>query len=276
MIVFGQEMLEKARIGKYAVPAANFFDNDSARVYVETAERLKKPLILAFAEKHSDMLSLEEAAEIGKYYAEKSSTPVVLHLDHGVTESLILKAMTLGFSSVMIDASADAFEDNLSRSKFIAEAAHQQGIIVEAEIGHVGSNGNGEFKEEEESIYTDVAEAVNFAKVSGVDSLAISIGTSHGTYKGTPNINFDRLHEIYRDIKIPLVLHGGSSSGDENLGRCATEGIAKINIFTDFIVAARDAMYAKQFDDYFDMKKAANAAMAQTLEHYYRVFKTQS
>ncbi|GAB2021139.1 class II fructose-bisphosphate aldolase [Pseudolactococcus yaeyamensis] len=275
MIVFGKEMLEKARIGKYAIPAANFFDSNSARVYVETAERLKKPLILAFAEKHLGMMSLEEAAEIGKYYAEKSSTPVVLHLDHGVTESRILKSMDLGFSSVMIDASADSFEDNLRRSKFIAEEAHKRGIVVEAEIGHVGSNGNGEFKEEEESIYTDVDEAVNFAKESGVDSLAISIGTSHGTYKGTPKINFDRLHEIYCEIKVPLVLHGGSSSGDGNLGRCATEGIAKINIFTDFIVAARDAMYAQKYDDFFDMKKAADVAMAQTLEHYFKVFHTK-
>lgn len=126
-------------------------------------------------------------------------------------------------------------EENIRRSKAIAAYAHERGVVVEAEIGHVGSGTSYEFKEASDTIYTETNEAIRFAKETGVDSLAISIGTAHGQYKGTPKINFERLKEIHEALSIPLVLHGGSSSGDENLGKCAQEGINKINIFTDFI-----------------------------------------
>lgn len=276
MLVTTKELFEQAQKENYAIPATNFFDLDSARTYVETAEQLKKPLILAFAQSHMNMMSLEEAALVGKFLAEKSTSPVALHLDHGQDEAIIKQAIQLGFTSVMIDASEDSFEENVRRSKAVAELAHKNGVVVEAEIGHVGSGDSLEATGTSDSIYTEFTEAVKFAELTHVDSLAVSIGTAHGHYHGTPSINFDVLKEIYQSIAIPLVLHGGSSSGDKNLEKCALNGIRKINIFTDFISAAMDEIHRHPPKDYFELKQAANKGMAETLQHYFSVFHTAS
>ncbi|EOF55767.1 ketose-bisphosphate aldolase [Enterococcus hirae EnGen0127] len=275
MLVTTKEMFEKAQKENYAIPAANFFDLDFARTFVEVAEKMQKPLILAFAQAHIEECPLEEAALIATYLAKKASVPVALHLDHGQDEEIIKQAIELGFTSVMIDASQDEIETNIRRSKAIAEYAHERGVVVEAEIGHVGTGNSYEFKETTDTIYTEVEEAARFAKETGVDSLAVSIGTAHGQYKGTPKISFERLEEIKNEVSIPLVLHGGSSSGDENLHKCAVSGINKINIFTDFITAAMDVINEEKPEDYFTLKRLANQAIADTLSHYYEVFATK-
>ena len=196
-------------------------------------------------------------------------------MDHGQDEEIIKQAIELGFTSVMIDASQDEIETNIRRSKAITEYAHERGVVVEAEIGHVGTGNSYEFKETTDTIYTEVEEAARFAKETGVDSLAVSIGTAHGQYKGTPKISFERLEEIKNEVSIPLVLHGGSSSGDENLHKCAVSGINKINIFTDFITAAMDVINEEKPEDYFTLKRLVNQAIADTLSHYYKVFATK-
>lgn len=276
MLVTTKEMFQYAEEKNFAIPAANFFDLDSARVFVDTAEKLRKPLILAFAQSHMDMLSLKEAALIGKYLAEKSTCPVALHLDHGQDEEVIKQAIELGFTSVMIDASEDSFEENVRRSKAVAEYAHSYGVVVEAEIGHVGSGNSLEATGTSDSIYTGVQEAVSFAQLTQIDSLAVSIGTAHGHYIGTPKIDFSVLKGIYDAIDIPLVLHGGSSSGDENLECCALGGIRKINIFTDFITKAMKDIQENKPLDYFELKRVANKGMEEMLTHYYGVFHTVS
>ncbi|WP_300123284.1 class II fructose-bisphosphate aldolase [uncultured Enterococcus sp.] len=275
MLVTSKELFNLAEEGKFAIPATNFIDLDSARTYVDTAEELKLPLILAFAQQHEEFISLEEAALIGKYLAEKSSMPVVLHLDHGQDFDFIKRAISLGFSSVMIDASKDTLEENIRKTKEVVEYAHQHGVVVEAEIGHVGSNQSYEDKNETDSIYTEVADAKYFAEQTGVDSLAVSIGTAHGLYKGTPKLNFERLFDIYQAVDIPLVLHGGSSSGDANLTKCVDNGIRKINIFTDFLNAAYLEIKKDKANDYVEMKAEANTAMKATLQRYFEVFKTK-
>ncbi|WP_086444519.1 class II fructose-bisphosphate aldolase [Candidatus Enterococcus lemimoniae] len=275
MLVTSKELFTKAQQEGFAIPAANFFDLDSARSYVSVAERMNKPLILAFAQAHMEMMSLEEAVLIGHYLAEKATVPVVLHLDHGQDEKVIKQAIDLGFTSVMIDASLDPFAENVRRSKAIAEYAHARGVVVEAEIGFVGSGVNYENHDHSDSIYTEVADAVSFVGQTQVDSLAVSIGTAHGFYKGVPKISFERLAELQKAVATPLVLHGGSSSGDDNLHRCATEGISKINIFTDFITAAIKAIEQEKPEDYFQLKIMANRAVEETLAHYYTIFATK-
>ncbi|HJD16082.1 MAG TPA: class II fructose-bisphosphate aldolase [Candidatus Enterococcus stercoripullorum] len=275
MLVTSEELFRLAEEGKFAIPATNFIDLDSARTYVDTAEDLKLPLILAFAQQHEKFIRLEEAALIGKYLAEKSSMPVVLHLDHGQDFDFIKRAISLGFSSVMIDASKDTLEENIRKTKEVVEYAHQHGVVVEAEIGHVGSNQSYEDKNETASIYTEVADAKYFAEQTGIDSLAVSIGTAHGLYKGTPKLNFERLFDIYQAVDIPLVLHGGSSSGDANLTKCVDNGIRKINIFTDFLNAAYLEIKKDKASDYVEMKTEANTAMKVTLQRYFEVFKTK-
>lgn len=276
MLVTSKELFKKAQEGKLAIPAPNFIDLESLRWHVETAERHNLPLILALAEAHiGENITLEDAALVGKKYAEEAKVPVVLHLDHGTTPEVIKKAIDLGFSSVMIDASQDTFEENVRKTKEIIDYAHPKGVVVEAEIGHVGAGENYENHETSDSQYTTVEEAKKFAEETGVDSLAISIGTAHGMYKGIPEINFDRLKEIAAAVDTPLVLHGGSSSGDENLNRCATNGITKINIFSDLLVAAKEEIDNNKPETYLDVKALSKQGMQKCLEHYYAVFETR-
>ena len=276
MLVTSKELFKKAQEGKFAIPAPNFIDLESLRWHVETAERHNLPLILALAEAHiGENITLEDAALVGKKYAEEAKVPVVLHLDHGTTPEVIKKAIDLGFSSVMIDASQDTFEENVRKTKDIIDYAHPKGVVVEAEIGHVGAGENYENHETSDSQYTTVEDAKKFAEETGVDSLAISIGTAHGMYKGIPEINFDRLKEIAAAVDTPLVLHGGSSSGDENLNRCATNGITKINIFSDLLVAAKEEIDNNKPETYLDVKALSKQGMQKCLEHYYAVFETR-
>lgn len=275
MLVTTEKMFADAKKGQYAVPAPDFWDQTSCRIFVKTAEKLHAPIILSFAEIHLPYLDLSEAASLGGFYAKKADVPVALHLDHGVRFDVIEEAIDRGFTSVMIDASSDPFAENVRKTKEAVKMAHEKGVVVEAEIGHVGVN-PGDVREENESIYTEVSEAVQFVKETGVDSLAVSIGTSHGLYKGTPVINFERLAELKEAVSVPLVLHGGSSSGDDNLSRCAKGGIAKINLYTDFIVAAKKTaagkLSAEEDAIWPDILSASSEAVSKVLTHYYKVF----
>ena len=279
MLVTTKEMFEKSRKKGYAIVAPDYWDSNSCKTYVETAERLGVPVILSFAQAHQDMLSLEEAYTLGKFYGEKASVPVAVHLDHGQDFETVKKAVDMGFTSVMIDASAQPYEVNVARTKEVCDYAHAHGVVVEAELGHVGSGDvitseNMEALHDDKSIYTDVETAKRFVEETGVNSLAVSIGTSHGLYKGIPVIDFDRLHELRKEVPVPLVLHGGSGSGDDNLERCATEGISKINVFTDFTVAAIDASKKEDYVNWYRLLKNANEAISNKLEFYFRLFQT--
>ena len=279
MLVTTKEMFRKSREEGYAIVAPDFWDSNSCRSYVETAEELGVPVILSFAQAHQEMLSIEEALAIAKYYGEKASVPVAIHLDHGQDVETVKRAVDLGYTSVMIDASAQPYEVNVARTKEVCDYAHAHGVVVEAELGHVGSGDvitseNQEALKDDHSIYTDVETAKRFVEETGVDSLAVSIGTSHGLYKGTPVIDFDRLHELRAELPVPLVLHGGSGSGDENLERCATEGISKINVFTDFTVAAINATKDEDYVNWYKLIRDANAAIKDKLAFYFRLFHT--
>ncbi|MFV0381891.1 MAG: ketose-bisphosphate aldolase [Breznakia sp.] len=272
MLVTSKEMLILARQEGHAIPAPDYIDLDSARAYVSAAEKVQKPLILSYAQAHSYMISLEEAALIGKFVAEQANVPICLHLDHGTDIKFIKKAITLGFTSVMIDASMKSFEENVNLTKEVVKFAHPLGVVVEAEIGHVGSGINYENHKKCDSVYTTVKDALNFVSLTNVDSLAVSIGTAHGIYKGIPMINFKRLQELSTALSIPLVLHGGSESGDDNLYLCATQGISKINIFTDFMISAMKMIEDEKPKNYFELKENVNRGMENVLVHYYKVF----
>ena len=276
MLVSTKEMLQRARREGYAVPAPNFFDFCSASAYLEVAEALNKPLILAFAQAHMDQLDLEDAAMIGRYLAKKASVPVALHLDHGTDETIIKQAIDLGFTSVMIDASQEKIEENIMKTKAIVAFARPREVAVEAELGHVGAGDNYEDHEHSDSIYTRASEVERFIEMTDVDSLAISIGTAHGIYKGKPKISFNTLHDIFSKTAIPLVLHGGSSSGEENLHRCATEGIAKINIFTDIVEGGMKAINNGRPPELFELENLRSRGMKAVLEEYYHLLATKT
>lgn len=275
MLVNSKEILIEAKSKRFAVPSTNFIDLNSARTYVKVAGERNFPLFLSFAQSHSEFISLEEAALIGKYLADSVNAPIILHLDHGEDYDFIKKAIDLGFTSVMIDASQESFENNVAITRKVVEYAHQHNVTVEAELGHVGANENFEAHEVADSIYTEVSDVIDFVEQTNVDSLAISIGTAHGAYKGEPKINFERLEEINKITDIPLVLHGGSSSGDSNLERCALNGISKINIFTDFLNGAFDSITDNKPTNYIELKQYADQGMYEVLDHYFKVFHTQ-
>jgi len=276
MLVTSKELFQLALKNNFAIPATNFVDQNTLRAYISIAEKRNLPLIIAFAEAHHEVMNLEEAAMLGKYHAEKANIPIVLHLDHGENLTFIKKAVDLGFTSVMIDASQDPFEENVRKTKEIIAYARPRGTVVEAEIGYVGSGDNYENHEHSESLYTTVSEAKKFYEETKVDSLAISIGTAHGNYKGTPEINFKRLNEISQAVSVPLVLHGGSSSGDRNLNRCALNNIVKINVFTDLVNSAVEKlMNNMNGSNYFEIQEQLRSGIESCLDHYYTVFNTQ-
>lgn len=276
MLVNSKEILLAAKKGNYGVPAPDYFDLDSARCFVEVAEELQKPMILSFAQVHCEMglMTLEEAGLIGRYLGERAGVPIVLHLDHGTDEAFIKKAIDLGFTSVMLDASMESFEVNVRRTKAMADYAHAHGVTIEAEIGHVGTGENYNGDGDSDSVYTTVEEAVEFECRTGVDSLAVSIGTAHGLYKNCrqPVIYFERLHQLAAAVKAPLVLHGSSGSGEENLRRCAAEGISKVNVLTDFLTGAMKAVREKNPSGYLELKAAANEGMKQMLRHCFWLY----
>lgn len=273
MLVNSNDMLQKAWREGYAIPSPDFVDSNSVRAYAQVAHEFHAPLILSFAEVHLEQLSIEEAAMLGKYYAEKYEAPTALHLDHGTKLETVEESIRCGFTSVMIDASSKDLDENIRLTKEVCQLAHAHGVTVEAEIGHVGTEEDNNPHAMSESVYTEVASAKQLVDETGVDSLAVSIGTVHGTYKGEPHINFERLAELNAALQMPLVLHGGSGSGDENLARCAQGGVAKVNLYTDFIVAARDAVYEQHPNNWVELLNTGDEAMREVLRRYYKVLR---
>ena len=275
MLVNSKALFKKAQEGHYAIPSSNVLDMESIKAHVGVAEELGLPLIIGVAEGHlGPNMSLEDVALIGRKYAEEASVPVVLHLDHGMSIETCKKAIDLGFTSVMIDASMKSFEENVAITKEVVEYAKAKDVSVEAEIGHVASNFD---TNDTEALYTQPEEAKRFAEESGCDSLAISIGTAHGVYKAKaiPEISFDSLHAIHAATNVPLVLHGGSGSGDDNLNRCAKEGISKVNIYTDLYLAAMDSVAKAEPKDYLSLLAAVKEGTQSCLKHYYEIFETK-
>ncbi|WP_028313612.1 class II fructose-bisphosphate aldolase [Desulfatibacillum aliphaticivorans] len=238
MLVTLSEILAPAQKHKYAVIAPDFISIGMLKHYLRAAEKYGAPIIASYPPLPIDRFRRFDRW-IGKIrtLCQDSTVPVCLHLDHGKDVQTCLRAVAAGFTSVMIDASAFEFDLNRKMTRQTAQAARQAGVSVEAEIGHVGANKNSLEGKAEESNLTDPDQAAFFARETGVDALAVSIGTLHGTYKGEPRIDFDRLAAINEAVDVPLVLHGGSGTGEDNLRRCVAGGICKINVFTELIKA---------------------------------------
>ncbi len=273
-LVTTTEMFRKAYDGGYAIGAFNVNNMEIIQGITEAAKEENAPLILQVSAgarkyaKHAYLVKLVEAA------LEDTDLPIALHLDHGADFEICKSCVDGGFTSVMIDGSKLPFEENIALTKKVVEYAHAHDVVVEAEIGHVASNFN---KNDTEALYTSAEEASEFVTASECDSLAISIGTAHGVYKAKaiPEISFTALAQIRNVVNTPLVLHGGSGSGDDNLRRCAREGICKVNVYTDLYLAAMAAAQKSGATDYLSLRKALKQGMSDCLKHYYSVFETK-
>lgn len=240
MLVNLNKVLKKAQKGKYAVGLFNTTDTDMLQAVIEAAEESNSPVILGTAEVLLPYGELKLIAPSVIAAAKRASVPVVVHYDHGLTFERCLEALQLGFSSVMFDGSAKAYGQNIEETKEIVKIAHAFGASVEGEIGHVGEAAQGD--ESLENMYTTIAEAKEYLENTGVDALAVAIGSAHGVYKKKPKLNIERLKEIADAVSVPLVLHGGSGLSDDDFKNTIREGIAKVNIFTDLCLAGERAM----------------------------------
>lgn len=240
MIATLNDVLKDAQAGKYAVGLFNTTDTDMLEAAIGAAEELRAPIIIGTAEVLLPYGDLALIAPSIVEAAKRATVPVVAHYDHGLTFDRTMEALKLGFSSVMFDASTKDSAANLAETAEVVKIAHSFGATVEGEIGHVGQASNGD--EALEDMYTTPEEADAFIKATGVDALAIAIGSAHGVYKTKPRLNLERLKEIRAKVDAPLVLHGGSGLSDDDFRNTIREGIAKVNIFTDLLLAGEAAM----------------------------------
>ncbi|ALE06908.1 hypothetical protein AL755_17980 [Arthrobacter sp. ERGS1:01] len=243
MLMNGIDLLDVANKNNFAVPAFNVSDYAMMNGLFEVSEEKDSPLIVAI---HPDELSHIGVDMLPAIVARahRSTVPVTIHLDHGASYEQVLLAIKSGFTSVMIDGSLLPFDENVAITKKVVDAAHAVGISVEGELGTIGkTDGNAEAGTDT-IIYTDPDDAVRFVAETGVDSLAIAIGTCHGLYPQgvTPELKLDLLQQIQDKVSIPLVLHGGSNNPDEEIGKSVSLGVNKINISSDIKTAYHDKM----------------------------------
>jgi len=260
MLVNPKEYLARARREGWALGGFNVFNLESARAVISAGETLAAPLLVQTSEGAVKHAGLENLVAIVRQLADRTKAPVALHLDHGKSEELARAAVDAGYTSVMIDASRESFEENMHETRGIVAYAHARGVHVEAELGTLG--GVEDLGEQAvRSMLTDPDQAVRFAAQTDVDALAVAIGTSHGAYKfkGEPHLDFDRLREIASRVAQPIVLHGASSLPQEEIEfaerygarlphaqgippelikKAVTMGIAKVNTDSDLRLAA--------------------------------------
>ena len=280
MLVNLKEILEIAQREKIAVGMFNATGFDSLQAVIAAAEELNQPVIIAHAEVHNvyNDISIVGPAMIAA--AKDAKVPVCVHLDHGVTMEMIYRALRIGFTSVMIDASALPYEENLALTKRVVEMAHAMGVSVEAELGRLVTGEAGSKEEgpvlKAEDFYTDPAEAEAFCRETGVDALAIAFGTAHGFYNDQPKLDFDVVKNVAEATGLPLVMHGGSGVSEEGFKNAIANGIRKVNYYSYMSKAGYEAAKAEieagNSKYLHDVEFAAMKAMKEDVKEAIRVF----
>ncbi len=240
------DVLRPAKKGHYAVGLFNAVNIELARGIIAAAESTQSPVIMGTAEVLFPYGPLDEVSYYLIPMAKKASVPIVIHLDHGLNKETCLKALELGFTSIMYDCSTDPYDVNVAKVKEMADIAHSYGATIEGELGHVGDNpgsaeATGTDVFDPSKYFTDPKVARDYVEKTGVDALAIAVGNAHGQYKLPPKLDFERIRTIANTVDVPLVLHGGSGLTDQDFKRAIQEGISKVNIFTDINIAAVQA-----------------------------------
>lgn len=260
-LVTSGKMLKDAQNGGYAVGAFNVENMEMVKAVLAAAEELHTPVLLQTTPGTIKYGTLETYAAIVKAEAAKVSIPVCLHLDHGDSFDLAVRALHAGYTSVMIDGSKLDFEANIALTKKVVEVARPLGIPVEAELGRVG--GKEDDLSAKADSNTDPAQAKEFAERTGVSSLAVAIGTAHGFYKTTPVLDKLRISEIKKVVSVPLVLHGASGLSEQDVVECVQRGMCKVNFATELRAAYTDAARKLLAEDkeVYDPKKIGIVGM---------------
>lgn len=243
MLVSGKEILQKAHEEGYAVGAFNTSNLEMTQAIIAAAEEMKSPVIIQTSQGAISYASSKGIAAIVRTLAEEASVPVALHLDHGTDYDVVMECLRNGWTSVMFDGSKYEFEQNIEITKTVCGIAHPMGVSVEAELGKIGGVEDHVKVDMKDATMTDPDEAEEFVAKTGVDYLAIAVGTAHGVYKGKPELDFERLETIKKRINIPVVLHGASGVPEEDITKAVSLGVNKINIDTDLRQAFQRAMH---------------------------------
>lgn len=274
MLVPMGELLQEALRHKYAIGAFDVCNLETAESVLEAAVENSSPVIVAIAEGFFREVRFETLVGDIREQAILLKIPVAVILDHGRSYESCLRALRAGVTSVMFDGSSLPYEKNVAITREVVKAAHAVGVTVEAEIGHVGQ---GAEYEKTEGGLTRPEDAARFVAETSVDALAVAVGTAHGKYKGEPKIHYDLLATLYDAVQLPLVLHGGSSTGDERLKKSIEYGIAKVNIYTDMAHEAK-ARIKRLLDEKYDrirlndMIQETRGAFKEVSTHYMRLF----
>lgn len=247
MLVSLTQALQGAIDGGYAIGSFNATGLESVQAIIGAAEKANKAVILNFAEVHSPYVTMEEIGPIMLWYARRAAVPVCVHLDHGSSVEACMKAIRMGFTSVMLDASAAPYEENAAQTALVVRLAHSVGVSVEAELGCIGPASDA---------YTDPDTAADFVAKTGVDALAIAFGTSHGVYTTRPVLDLERITRIREKVSLPLVMHGGSGLSCEQFQTAIRNGIRKVNYYTYMAIAGGTAI-----------KQAMDAAQGNVFYH---------
>jgi len=278
MLVTLREVLADAEKGGYAVGAFNVNSMEIIQSIITAAKEERSPVILQASQGALAYAGLENIVALVNVAVKRTDLPIVLHLDHGTDFDQVMRCIREGFSSVMFDGSKLSLEKNISETQRVMAVARAVGVTVEAELGKIAGVEDDISVDERDAFFTNPAEAERFVRETGIDALAVAIGTAHGPYKGEPKLDFPRLEEIREVIGgVPLVMHGASGIGDEAIREGVRLGIRKINIDTDirqaFIKAALD--YQNKNPDNIDTRKMmgpAREAMTEIVRTKMRLF----
>ncbi|SHK50937.1 class II fructose-1,6-bisphosphate aldolase [Desulforamulus aeronauticus] len=272
-----KELLQKAQEGNYAVGAFNVNNMEIVQAILAAAEAEKAPVIMQASQGAIKYAGIEYIYALANLAANQATVPVALHLDHGTSFEQCMKCIRVGFTSVMIDGSKYPLEENIALTNKVLEVARATGVSVEAELGKIGGTEDDIHVDERDAFFTDPEEARYFAEKTGVDALAISIGTAHGQYKGIPKLDFPRLEKIVSLVNIPIVLHGSSGVPDEAIQEAIRLGVRKVNIDTNIREAFTNACRQVVMDNpkEIDPRKVlapAREAATQVIRQKIRVF----
>ncbi len=253
---------KKAQEGHFAIPHFNVWNAEMLMGVMDAAEESKAPIIISFGTGFVGNTSFEDFSHMMVSMARKASVPVITHWDHGRSMEIVQNAYNHGMNSVMRDASAFDFEENIRLTKEVVDYFHPRGIPVEAELGHVG---NETIYEEALASYryTDPGQAAEFVERTGCDSLAVAIGNQHGVYTSEPQLNFEVVERVRAAVSVPLVLHGASGIGDADIHTAISLGIAKINIHTELCQAAMAAIRDRVDQPFLAVERAVRDAVKQ-------------
>ena len=250
----------KAREGKFAIPHFNVWNAEMLMGVIDAAEELRAPVIISFGTGVVGNTSFEDFSDMMVSMAKSADVPVITHWDHGRSMEIVQNAYEHGMNSVMRDASAFDLDENIRLTKEVVDYFHPRGIPVEAELGHVGNE-----TVYEEALadykYTDPSQAAEFVRRTGCDSLAVAIGNQHGVYTSEPQLNFEVVEKVRDAVDVPLVLHGASGIGDDDIRKAISLGISKINIHTELCQAAMDAVRENTDASFLELERAVRQSV---------------